>query len=102
MKLDQLTIDEQKTATHCHTCGEVRTGDELGLVLDRCEGRCSCPDNFEERIAHMDAVIAEIDGLLAKRRAAVDPVLYQKQLTQEAVRNRNRFIRACAALSTTA
>lgn len=53
MKVDQLAIHAQETATYCHSCGEVRTEDELGECLvcgyricgkDGCSARCLCDD----------------------------------------------------------
>lgn len=53
MKVDKLPIHEQETATYCHSCGEVRTEDELGECLvcgyricgkDGCSARCLCDD----------------------------------------------------------
>jgi len=31
MKLDYLPVDKQETATYCHSCGEVRGSEQLGL-----------------------------------------------------------------------
>lgn len=53
MTIDQLPIQKQETAAYCHSCGEVRTEDELGECLvcgyricgkDGCSARCLCDD----------------------------------------------------------
>jgi len=53
MKLDDLPVDKQETATYCHSCGEVRGLEQLGLCLgcgahvcglDGCSLRCACDD----------------------------------------------------------
>lgn len=67
MKVDQLAIHEQETATYCHSCGEVRTEDELGECLvcgyricgkDGCSARCLCAgDAVEDIVRAIDRVL---------------------------------------------
>jgi len=56
MKFDQLSIQEQETATYCHSCGEVCKQEELGECLGcgyslcgkhGCSARCLCDDEIK-------------------------------------------------------
>jgi hypothetical protein len=53
MKFDQLPLEQQKTASYCHACGEVKPNHELGLCVvcgyrlcltKECSGGCLCDD----------------------------------------------------------
>ena len=63
MRIDQLTAHQQETASYCHSCGELRSEDELGTCLNcdyricgmnGCSCRCACDDVATELIWRTD------------------------------------------------
>jgi hypothetical protein len=59
MRLHELPLNQQDSAVYCHSCGTIRTEDELSFCilcgaricgLEGCRSLCACDDalvNFE-------------------------------------------------------
>jgi hypothetical protein len=72
MNVVQLPLEQQETASHCHSCGEVRSEEYLGTCLqcgyrlcfmDGCHGHCACTDDaLGMAIAQIDSALAAIDA----------------------------------------
>lgn len=69
MTVDQLNLEQQKTASYCHSCGEVRPEGQLLECLvcryltcgmDGCSGRCACNDAGVELLHEIDDVLEDI------------------------------------------
>jgi hypothetical protein len=97
MKIDELSDEQQETATYCHSCGEVRSEDELGICLDcgasicglkECSSGCFCGDAKRELglsvsgdvlspvyadayISHLDGILLDIDRALSNLGQAI-------------------------------
>lgn len=93
MTVDQLNLEQQKTASYCRSCGEVRPERQLleCLVcgyricgLDGCSARCACDDAMKlgldepDRLDELDE-LDELDRLKVYLLAtgAADPLARQ-------------------------
>ena len=57
MLLDELPLDQQDSALYCHSCGTVRTDEELSICIlcssricgiEGCNSLCACDDALRD------------------------------------------------------
>lgn len=74
MQVDQLPMEQQETTSYCHSCGELRSEDELGTCLHcgyricgmgGCSSRCACDDKHDELMFEIDSALASLSSVPA-------------------------------------
>lgn len=84
MYVDQLPAHQREIASYCHSCGELRSEDELGTCfhcgyqicgMDGCTSRCACDDASASLMAEIDGALETI-GARIQRGECVAPAAH--------------------------